>query len=130
MTEDEIVEYATHSPENTNPAVLRDMLGQLSGGGGAGLIINITEKQPSVYIMDKTAIEIVAAIKAGTQIQAIWPNTEWIEDEISTITGIKGNISYDTQEIDSYSIYVARGESIKQFSASEYSDWYPELSED
>ena len=35
MTEDEIVEYATHSPENTNPAVLRGMLSQLSGGGSS-----------------------------------------------------------------------------------------------
>lgn len=33
MTIDELIDYVTHSPENTNPNVLRSMLGsQLSGG--------------------------------------------------------------------------------------------------
>ena len=38
MTINEIIDYVTHSPENTNPNVLRSMLGnQVSGGQSSDL---------------------------------------------------------------------------------------------
>ena len=36
MEIDDILDYVKHTPENTNPNVLRGMLEQLSGGGGGG----------------------------------------------------------------------------------------------
>ena len=68
MTEDEIVEYATHSPENTNPAVLRDMLGQLSGGGSAAFLICEMEGTDYHRKLDKTYGEIFAAMSEHTPV--------------------------------------------------------------
>ena len=39
MDNEDIVNYVMDNPENTNPAVLRGMLGQLNGGGGDGWYI-------------------------------------------------------------------------------------------
>ena len=63
MTEDEIVEYATHSPENTNPAVLRGMLSQLSGGGSSEpFVVTWDEDQNHTNV---TFQELKQALESG-----------------------------------------------------------------
>lgn len=67
MEIDEIVDYATKSPENTNPAVLRSMLSQLNGGG-SGDVFWVTFKwdaNAGKVVSDKTAEEIYNAAMAG-----------------------------------------------------------------
>ena len=53
-TTDEIIEYVMNTPDNSNPAVLRDMLNGL--GGGNSLMIHVN----SDGILDKTWNEIKA----------------------------------------------------------------------
>lgn len=61
MTIDEIVAYVMHTPNNTNPAVLKSMLSQLEGGEEGMLVVNITGDDESGFATDKTFAEIVAA---------------------------------------------------------------------
>lgn len=69
MEIDEIVDYATKSPENTNPAVLRSMLGQLSGGGsGGGGVMAITT-------MTTTWQEVKDALEAGKVVVYVTKNS-------------------------------------------------------
>ena len=79
MEIDEIVDYATNSPENTNPAVLRSMLSQLSGGGSSGSSPYVIETMWDDTIGEygavrtvKTAAEIYeicnAALEAGVPV--------------------------------------------------------------
>ena len=42
MTIDEIINYVMHTPEDSNPAVLRDMLNQLDTGGGGNIPATFT----------------------------------------------------------------------------------------
>ena len=76
MEIDEIVDYATKSPENTNPAVLRSMLGQLSGGGTSGLVVTMTIEPSSLgprLVGDKTYGEVYDALTAAKQVVIIYP---------------------------------------------------------
>ena len=62
MTIDEIIDYVTHSPENTNPNVLRSMLGnQVSGGQElpeGALIFLPAEVDETTMALNKTWNEI------------------------------------------------------------------------
>ena len=68
-TKEEIFEYVTNSPENTNPAVLRSLLNSLDSGGGsnAPFVVTITATSESVTA-DKTFAEITAALEANRRI--------------------------------------------------------------
>jgi len=64
MTKEEILNYVMDTPENTNRAVLSDMLDEFntsSSNGANALIINI-EKDGDTYTTDKTAREIIDAM--------------------------------------------------------------------
>lgn len=68
MTEDEIVEYVTHTPENTNPAVLRSMLQQYnngSGGNGTLIVNELLDESSQTTILDKNWNEIKTAFDNG-----------------------------------------------------------------
>ena len=41
MTKDEIVEYVMHTPHNSNPRVLRDLLDELPSSSGSGGNANV-----------------------------------------------------------------------------------------
>lgn len=75
-TKEEIFEYVTETPENTNPAVLRSMLNELSGGGsgGAGLfVVNIQYNDSTgEYEVDKTLEEIKAAYLRNDAIVGVY----------------------------------------------------------
>ncbi len=78
MEIDEIVDYATKSPENTNPAVLRSMLGQLSGGSGgaSGLVVTMTHESSPLgprLVGDKTYGEVYDALTAARQVVITYP---------------------------------------------------------
>ena len=65
MTKEQIIEYVMHTPMNTNPAVLRSMLGSIEGGGGGILFATIHKREGNSITCDKTYAEIVAAIPTG-----------------------------------------------------------------
>lgn len=74
MEIDEIVDYATNSPENTNPAVLRSMLSQLNGGSSSGGYPYVIETMYDETIGEygavrtvKTAAEIYDIYNAADQ---------------------------------------------------------------
>ena len=72
---DEIINYTNNSPENTNPNVLRGLLGNMnisqneSEGGSDIFVVNMTftfdESNNTVITSDKTVDEIRAAASAG-----------------------------------------------------------------
>ena len=75
---DEIINYTNNSPENTNPNVLRGLLGNMnisqneSEGGSDIFVVNMTftfdESNNTVITSDKTVDEIRAAASAGKTI--------------------------------------------------------------
>lgn len=64
MDREDIINYVMDSPDNTNPAVLRDMLNQLSSGGDGGLIIP-TSYENNTFTLNKTFKEINNVISTG-----------------------------------------------------------------
>ena len=53
MTIDEIIAYIMHTPENTNPAILRDQLASFSSNQGSGS----SELGDNLFIMELTLTE-------------------------------------------------------------------------
>lgn len=63
MTKEEILDYITSTPENTNRRVLSDMLDEFnSGGGGGALIVEVDGDLSSGFFLNKTAGEIINAL--------------------------------------------------------------------
>jgi len=67
MDKETILNYVMNTPENTNRAVLSDMLDEFSNSGGNGnsvsaLIVHVVEEENEAPRMDKTAGEIVDAM--------------------------------------------------------------------
>lgn len=82
--EEELVDYVSNTPNNTNPNVVKSMVraaadGVSTGGGGnEPLVVNITRSGPNAATFDKTFAEIKAAIAADKPIvgkQTTGPNT-------------------------------------------------------
>lgn len=68
MEIDEIVDYATNSPENTNPAVLRSMLSQLNSGSDVMWVTLTVNHDTDTYSVDKTNAEILNAVNSGKMV--------------------------------------------------------------
>lgn len=63
MTKEEILDYVMNTPDNTNRAVLSDMLDEFSSGSGGGnptLVVEVTSKN-NVWTCEKTWQEIFDA---------------------------------------------------------------------
>ena len=89
MTKDEILDYATQSPQNTNRAVLSGMLNALVGSeGGGGVLavlsgyIYIEEDDDYVTRLNKTWQEIYDALSAGIPV-FVYTGTVEVEDGIT-----------------------------------------------
>ncbi len=64
MDKEDIINYVMDNPDNTNPAVLKDMLNQLNSGGGSGLIIPASYEN-NTFTLNKTFKEINDVISTG-----------------------------------------------------------------
>lgn len=74
MTKEEILDYVSQTPENTNRMVLSDMLDEFSSGSSSGgLVVHETESS-GVYTLDKTWKEIYDAMAEGTPVVIIRAN--------------------------------------------------------
>lgn len=72
MGNEEIIDYVMENPNNTNPNVLRSMLGQNGGGSSGGNILIVTES--AEYVMSETWQTIYDTLSAGTLVflKSIW----------------------------------------------------------
>ena len=69
MTKEEILNYVMDTPENTNRAVLNDMLNELQTSGGATaftVTFTPTDADWTTFTADKTLAEVLAAYEAGS----------------------------------------------------------------
>ena len=71
---DEIFEYVMNNPENTNPAILREMLGDLDNGSGGGVKEVIITVDGDVCSINASYNDI-----AGKPVYAVMP----LDDESS-----------------------------------------------
>lgn len=79
MTKKEIIDYIMETPQNTNPAILSQMLDEIAGEGGGSmepLVVNAINTSLSAYEMDKTVGELEEAFSRGTPITMYFPNGE------------------------------------------------------
>ena len=87
MDKNDILDYVTETPGNTNRAVLGSMLDSFSGGGGGGaepLIVN-TEYDDGTYTLDKTFGEIRGAFESGNVVLVVTQNTDYgLEKDIGS----------------------------------------------
>lgn len=63
MTKQEIINYVMHSPENTNPAILGQMIEQVSGND-IFYIEAIKDEDTNFWLTDKSYNEILEAAEA------------------------------------------------------------------
>lgn len=120
MEIDEIVDYATKSPENTNPAVLRSMLSQLNGGSGGVqvFIVSVTE-DGVIWTCDKTWREIADAYDGGKMVRFNLPS---YDNASSPLLGL-------TASSEQYDVYYQYARNISPLSCSNEND-YPSASFD
>ena len=95
----DIVAYVRHTPENTNPAVIASMCGELSGGGGgSGIhVVTFTEEDDDVYYSPD--VETIGS---------------WYEEQDPIIVGVleRSGMTFNCQdEDDGYVFYHAYSES-------------------
>ena len=99
---EEIINSVMQSPENTNPNVLRGQLSKIADSSDSGtLVVHATATDDgygnTIYTLDKTAAEIIAAARVGYVVldmydgfeepSSVLPlNTAWFDS--------KGNIFY------------------------------------
>lgn len=91
MTVEAIVKYIMESPENTNPAILKQMIQQI--GGSNGMVVHLTSQDESTWVADKTVAEVFEAIQNG---QAV------VAEAIMGATAIVLNFNSATNNDDAY----------------------------
>lgn len=75
MDKNDILDYVTETPWNTNRAVLGGMLDSFAGGGGGGgssaFVVTFTyDSEHETFTADKTFAEIESAFEGGQHIDA------------------------------------------------------------
>ena len=77
MTKKEIIDYIMETPQNTNTAILSQMLDEFAGEGGGSmepLIVNAINVRSTIYEMDKTVGELNEAFSKGIPITMYFQN--------------------------------------------------------
>lgn len=81
---EEILDYVMNSPQNTNQAVLGNMLDNLEGGGSGGMVANLRYiveiGEPMRLECDKTVNEIAEAMKNGTNVMVHFTDEEYWDE--------------------------------------------------
>ena len=67
MDKNDIIEYVMNTPHNTNRAVLKGMLEDISGDGGTSMIV----RMDSEGVADKTWQEVYDALTNGTSVYTL-----------------------------------------------------------
>lgn len=108
MTIDEILDYVMQTPENTNRAILKDMLNQLDTGGGDSIPTSLewhfTEKQTGKYDhtweSDRSILELIDVLAGGGTITLIF--TRIVKYSTIDETTVE---TYDDVRLDQYIPY-------------------------
>ena len=115
MTMDEIINYAIHSPENSNPNVLRSMLNQISSENGDSSndieVIDFNVSMEAPYTLDITWQEVYDALSRGAIIRStrgrnpsyIITADNFVNEYTVTVAGMHSN--YDTFVAETTSDY-------------------------
>ena len=108
MEKEDIVNYVMDNPDNTNPAVLRDMLNQLSSGGGGGLIIQASEENYTITL-NKTFKEINDVISTGSNAVINFIENQVVTNYTVIGTVVRGNSYGDPPTYSVYAFNVSGG---------------------
>ena len=118
---DELVNYVTETPENTNPNVVRSLASSISTAGDSSsgiMIVNaISDISTGTYTLDRTFREIAEAVKTGPVI--IYQIELYGNDGLMAVTSTVTNVYYE----DSY-FYVQGDKDYYEFT-TEVLDGYP-----
>ena len=119
MDKNDILDYVTETPGNTNRAVLGSMLDSMGGGESIPLIVNMSVNSEG-YTLDKTFGEIRIAYEAGRVIKLVYFD-EGVYGNNLDIFFISG-ITYHNQDgvnpsSSGYIFYIDSGNTIRNFSA-------------
>ena len=103
---DELVNYVTETPENTNPNVVRSLASQITTSGNSGiLIVNVLyDYSTTKYTLDRTFREIAEAIKTGPII--IYGVDAHSDYDVSVSTNEVTSVYYDE------SVYIVQCDSV------------------
>lgn len=101
MDKEDIVNYVMDNPDNTNPAVLRDMLNQLNSGGNGGLIIPASYENDT-FTLNKTFKEINDVISIGGNAVINYTDDHGVTSNYTVIGTI---VDESSIEYPAYSVY-------------------------
>lgn len=81
-SKDEIFDYVMHSPENTNPAVLRSLLDGIEGGTEYFDVTYTQATSEDTPTVNKTFTEIKSAYETGKIIRLKWSDNTYFLDNL------------------------------------------------
>ena len=105
MDKEDIVNYVMDNPDNTNPAVLRDMLNQLNSGGGSGLTIPASYENDT-FTLNKTFKEINDVISTGGNAVINYTDDQGVTSNYTVIGTIvdESSIEYPVYSVKAFNI--------------------------
>lgn len=123
---DELIDYVTESPENTNPNVVRSLVSQISTGSESGDLFMITltsdgnNEHPT---SDKTVREIINAAEAGMMVFAKWKNEGQDTTYIYTfLVASYSNTNVVMRELTLGATFIASYENLDDYPVFEFVD--------
>lgn len=85
MTKDEILKYIMQTPENTNPNVLRDVLGETTGGGDLNYNFHLKMCNTNLYDLTPNN-DIICSIDPPDQLPVIFNDLKIADIELKDVS--------------------------------------------
>ena len=132
MGNKEILDYVRNTPGNTNPSVLKGLLGNMTEGSSGGLVVHAIEYYPYAFDLDKTWKEIYDALASGVHVTIICPPHYFMSQNendtmaLSVVSAFSVNDGNTTQ----YEVAVINGGYQEVFVVVDDENGYPSLSKD
>ena len=107
MNKQDIIDYIMDSPENTNPAILNQMIDEVSGGGSNNIfIIKITKNDNDKQVSNKTWAEIIDALNQEKIVYYIY---DWNDEYNDVDYGFINSSSYSEDGDNLYTVNLSSG---------------------
>ena len=127
----EILDYVRNTPGNTNPSVLKGLLGNMTEGSSGGLVVHATEPYPYGFVLDKTCKEIYDALASGVLVTIICPPHYFMsQNENDTMAlSVVSACSYNDGTTNQYKVAVINDYQ-EVFVVADNENGYPSMSKD
>ena len=131
MGSKEVIDYVMSSPSNTNPSVLKGLLGNMTEGGSGGLVVRATEPYPFSFVLDRTWKEIYDALASGVHVTIICPPHYFMsQNENDTMAlSVVSAFSYNDGNVTQYEVAVINDYQ-EVFVVVDDENGYPSMSKD